>query len=362
MRLLDLVHALDAQVGRPATLSIVGTAKNVGKTTTLNWLIERLAPAGHLGLTSVGRDGEDLDAVTDLPKPRIRPPVGTLLATAEASARRATAPLVRVAETAVHTGLGPVGIYRVAGRGAVEIAGPVTVEGAVAVREALLGAGAVRVLVDGAIDRRASASPRLAEGVLLATGLAMAASGGARLAPMAGMRADTLARPEPGALAYRERTIEDSIHVVDLLTMNQSSNLIEILYPSCMNADGSVVPYLSGQALEDPVAFAAWLPDDLQALHLPGALSEGLAQALLDRRLPTVPIVLPDATHAVCRPATLARLRRRGHAIEVREAIRLLAVTCNPTAPHVQALDAADLLRALREALRVPVFDLVAQP
>jgi len=362
MRLLDLVHALDAEVGRPATLSIVGTAKNVGKTTTLNWLIERLAPQGPLGLTSVGRDGEDLDAVTDLPKPRIRPPVGTLLATAEASARRATAPLTLVAGTGVHTGLGPVGIYRVTGRGAVVFAGPVTVEGATSAREALVAAGAHRVLVDGAIDRRASASPHLADGVLLATGLAMAASGGARLAPMPGGRALTVARPEDTHELRLAQTVTDSVTLANMLTVTQTTFAPLDNKSGYLDITETHIPYASGQALEDPEAFVAWLPDDLLAVALPGALSEGLALALLARRLPGIPIILPDATHVVCRPATLARLAGRGHRIEVRKAIRLLAVTCNPTAPHVAALDALDLLKALRAELSIPVFDLVAQP
>lgn len=363
MRLLELLALRDAELGRPAAVSIVGTAKNVGKTTALNWLVERLAPQGPLGLTSVGRDGEDLDAVTDLPKPRIRPPVGTLLATAEASARRATAPLSLVRKTDLHTGLGAVGIYRVTGAGAVELAGPVSVDGARSALEALHAAGAGRVLVDGAIDRRASASPRLADTVLLATGLAMAASGGARLAPLPPSHGNvTKAAPEPTQKDLLERTVLESVSIVNTLT-SQHSNIVDKIDASgYVDVNGQIVAFPSGQVLEDPEAFVSHLPQALKAIVLTGALSEGLARALLARKLPRAPIIVPDATHAVCRPNTLDRLVARGHPLEVIRTLNLLAVTANPTAPHAPSLDALELLKALRRALPSPVFDLVAQP
>ena len=54
------------------TLSIVGMAKNAGKTTALNYLIEEAIDEGiTLGVTSTGRDGESQDLVTGTEKPRV---------------------------------------------------------------------------------------------------------------------------------------------------------------------------------------------------------------------------------------------------------------------------------------------------
>lgn len=54
------------------TLSIVGMAKNAGKTTALNYLIEEAIDEGILlGVTSTGRDGESQDLVTGTEKPRV---------------------------------------------------------------------------------------------------------------------------------------------------------------------------------------------------------------------------------------------------------------------------------------------------
>jgi uncharacterized NAD-dependent epimerase/dehydratase family protein len=54
------------------TISIVGMAKNAGKTTALNYLIEEAMDEGIvLGITSTGRDGESTDLVTGTEKPRV---------------------------------------------------------------------------------------------------------------------------------------------------------------------------------------------------------------------------------------------------------------------------------------------------
>jgi molybdopterin-guanine dinucleotide biosynthesis protein len=52
------------------SLGVLGTAKNTGKTTTLNALLKCLSEK-LLALTSIGFDGEDLDHITCLPKPNV---------------------------------------------------------------------------------------------------------------------------------------------------------------------------------------------------------------------------------------------------------------------------------------------------
>ena len=50
------------------TLSLAGTCKNAGKTTVLGTLIGPPAQSAGLALTSIGRDGESRDIVTDTPQ------------------------------------------------------------------------------------------------------------------------------------------------------------------------------------------------------------------------------------------------------------------------------------------------------
>src|SRR5947207_9798332 len=74
---------------RIARLVLIVLAKNVGKTTTTNHLLatllgEQLYRADELALTSLGLDGEAIDALTGLPKPRYVPEAGMLVATTAA--------------------------------------------------------------------------------------------------------------------------------------------------------------------------------------------------------------------------------------------------------------------------------------
>ena len=54
------------------SLAAQAMAKNAGKTTAMNFLIEEAMDEGiRLGITSIGRDGESQDLVTGTEKPKI---------------------------------------------------------------------------------------------------------------------------------------------------------------------------------------------------------------------------------------------------------------------------------------------------
>ena len=51
-------------------VAIVGLSKNAGKTTFLNWILKKSA-GEKIGVTTTGRDGEEIDTVTELKKPKV---------------------------------------------------------------------------------------------------------------------------------------------------------------------------------------------------------------------------------------------------------------------------------------------------
>ena len=72
-----------------STLAVMGMTKNTGKTVALNHLLAQAAASGvALGVTSIGRDGEDRDAVFFVPKPAIVVWPGNLVATARSTLER----------------------------------------------------------------------------------------------------------------------------------------------------------------------------------------------------------------------------------------------------------------------------------
>jgi hypothetical protein len=179
-------------------VAFLGLAKNVGKTTALVAVLECLHRAGvAAGTTSAGRDGESFDAITGEAKPRFRVFPGQVVASASSTYASASFPTEPVATLPFSTRFGHVEIRRVEGEGEIEMIGPSTASQMAETATALESAGAVRVLLDGAIGRRAFACARVADAVVLSVGMAAAESleavrGAARAA------VELIQLPEPG--------------------------------------------------------------------------------------------------------------------------------------------------------------------
>lgn len=159
---------------RARSIVVIGTAKNVGKTTTVDALLrEAERRRATVGLTSLGRDGEAFDAVDGRPKPRLFVQPGTLIAAGYAllPPRRAVEILDRGDESA----LGPIVFYRLVVPLFVEISGPPTARGVRATIARLRDLGGDPVIVDGAIDRSAAVVGG-DDAVIVATGGALAPS------------------------------------------------------------------------------------------------------------------------------------------------------------------------------------------
>jgi hypothetical protein len=319
------------------SLAIAGTVKNAGKTTALNYLIERFAAAGErLGLSSVGRDGEAIDQLTNRPKPRIRPPVGALVATSHDAALYSQATLEKVASTPFRTALGPVSIYRVAGPGYVEVAGPVKVREAAALLTQLADLGATKILLDGAADRRAFISAGV-DGFVMATGLALALDPHEVVEQTAAVLA-RLQLPAPPA---------------DLAAACKVAGAV---------TPGGCVPWTGESFLGDVGGLAAWLPADAQALYVPGALADGLVQAVLDTRR-ELDIIVPAGTHVLASRELMDRLLARDQKLYALNPLKAVALTVNPTSPDGTQVPAAELLRAFENAFPgLPVVDVLAGP
>ena len=107
------------------TIGVMGIAKNTGKTTTLNYLIDQLSADG-LFITSIGLDGEAFDQINDLPKPRIRVKKGMKVATTTECLKESTAIYQVDMKTGLATALGEVVIVEILEDGYMLVAGPTT--------------------------------------------------------------------------------------------------------------------------------------------------------------------------------------------------------------------------------------------
>lgn len=135
------------------TVFIIGSAKNAGKTTFLNYALPRLRPLGEAGFLSIGVDGEERDLVFGCPKPRIRAEAGDLLVTSDRMLQASELGWELLEVFSGSTVLGRLVLARVRRGGKVELCGPEHNDQLAPVLAALRQRGARTVLVDGAVDR-----------------------------------------------------------------------------------------------------------------------------------------------------------------------------------------------------------------
>ena len=336
-----------AAVGDGArSLAVVGTARGVGKTSTFNCLVSQAQAAGvRVGLMASGREGEEVDGAGHDDHLAVHAPRGSLVATAAEALRRSEAYL-EVLDVLNHTGpLGQIVLARVCEPGRLLLAGPPTVR---ALREAvgrLNALGADLVLVDGSLDRVASAAPLVTGGTVVATGAAV--GGGLR------------------EVADRTRLLLEFLRlprVEDRRLQHAAGRAVRQWRVAVVHDDYRVAPLSLRTALGSAGTIAGAIEEGARALVVAGALAEGVLEAMagLGRRQPGLQVVVPNGTHVFAGSRAWARFGRAGGKIAVLQSIAVRAVTLNPFGPEGIALDPDQLLEEIgRLARPLPVFDLV---
>ena len=334
-------------------LALVGLAKNTGKTEALNALLRELERAGrHVGVTSVGRDGEERDVIDfRIHKPRINLPGGSLVATTDGLLRASGLPHELLQETNIRTPLGRVLIARLRGPGAVEVAGPSGAQQVREVADTMLGLGAEQVLIDGAIDRRAASSPDVADSLIVSTGAVL----GEDIEDVVLQTKDAI---ELVRLPMLDPAIAEPVRGVQGAAERRESFFLDedrapsVLPPRfVLSSDAERI----AQAL-DANPTAGWL---VVAGALPDRFLRHLVHAVHKRRR-ELTLVVSDATRVFLTKRGPDWYARQGLHITVLHAIDLRAITVNPVAPQSHTFASRDLRARLEGALdEVPIFDVL---
>jgi hypothetical protein len=311
------------------TLALVGLAKNTGKTVTLAAILAEHAAAGRtVGVTSIGHDGERHDVIdARIEKPSVRLQAGDLLASTGALLRASGHAHERIERTGVRTPLGEVVLARLSEPGAVEIAGPSAAADVRAVAERMLALGAERVLIDGAIDRRAASSPAVADGLVMATGAIL----GEDIADVVN------ATRNAADLVRLPRASGDGVSLDGRIVLNAEPAEIATLLREHPHADTFLVQGALGERF-----------------------LEGLLGARRERAGRELRIVAADPTKVFLSRHGPRWYARQGIAIAVLRAIELRAITVNPVAPQSHRFESAHLRELIATAVpSVPVLDVL---
>ena len=321
-------------------ISIVGMAKNAGKTTALNYLIEEAMDEGIvLGITSTGRDGEGTDVVTGTDKPRVFLDTDTIVSVPTQLYELADAGLEIVKMTDYGSSLGQIMLCRVVSSGYVQVAGPVINAQHIERCEEMLRLGAQLVLIDGAIDRKSIAAPGTSDAIILSTGAVLSRK-------MSKVVEETVHT----VTLYRLPCLEDG-QERDLLTGENGEKILLI-------KEGKVVTLDRSTGLGAGKYLDAQIEDTVSHVFVPGAFTHSVVADINPKKLKHLTFVLKDPTKIFFGPTMWNQFRKRGLVVKVLENIKVAAITVNPTSPSGYAFDHEELVNAMQEAIPdIPVID-----
>ena len=318
------------------SVSLIGMCKNAGKTTVLNQIIREATQAGTvLGLTSIGRDGEDKDLVTGTKKPGIYVPEGTLFATADQLALHHCDVTKEVLDTiGMFTPMGQVVVLRAKSDGNVQLAGPSMTSQLAVLGQQFHALGADKVLLDGALSRKSLCGRHVSEATILCSGA-----------------------------SYHKNihtVVADTAHHCRILTLPETQDA-EILALADSEDRGILLLTADG-----PVPLVGKLEDALRktparAVFFGGALTDLALKTLLMSSVPLqgVAFVVRDSSKILISPDTFEKLHRRGIDLQVINSVNLVALTVNPFSAYGFHFDPVELKERMQQQVSLPVINVM---
>lgn len=326
------------------TMSIIGMSKNSGKTVTLNHILSMADEDGiPVGITSIGRDGERMDIVTETEKPTIYLTRGSLVATTTELLKLSDAVVEILEMTSYETPLGSVLLGRVKYDGYIQISGPQTLAETKVVLDKMIAYGAKLAILDGAIDRKTSAAPEITQCAVLAAGASVHRSmtevvkRTAYVASLFSLPVIDIYRDKIGDILDR-----DSYGII-----SQEGEVREIPLQTSLNAGGKI---------------AAEFKEDSKIVVLSGALTTKTLVDLVQAtdRLQDMIFVVKDATKIFVSQRELKRCQRKGLNLAIFHKSELVLVTVNPYATQGYRFEPFQFKESMENALKgIPVEDVM---
>jgi len=319
-------------------------SKNVGKTTTLNHILRQARGKIILGLTSIGRDGEQMDVVTDTEKPKIYIEKGTIIATAKQCLLNSDITREILKTTGYNTPMGEIIICRAISDGYVELGGPSQNSYMTLICNELKRFGSNLVIVDGAISRKTLASPSITKATILSTGAAMSKS--------------------------MVKVVDETSHIVELLSLENeedlsilklASDVFKIGKIAIIRIDNSIKMLDVVTALGSAKVIVDVIDKNTSYVVIKGVVTDKLLEDIMTstNQYKGVIFLVEDGTKLFLSRETFYKFKNRGGIIKTINPINILCVTANPRSPYGYEFDKNRFSHELRKKLNVPVFDVI---
>lgn len=338
----DFPTLLNTALNKCKVISIIGLAKNVSKTTTLNHIINLLRDKQTIGITSIGRDGEPYDAITELPKPKIIVEKGTIFATAEGSLKNSDVETTILKSTNFSTPLGIINIYEAKSKGYVELAGPSMNKQLKLLCNEMLKIGCDLIFIDGAFDRRSFATPLISDATILSTGASVSRN--------------------------MEKVVDLTSHIYNLFSLDiiKDTKIREIVKEILLTAQvGIINDDYSSKKLEESTALGSskvifsQLSTSTKYLLIKGAITDRiLEEYVVNTKVKNLTVIATDPTKLFVTKPVFYKFIKKGGSLKVLDQINLIAITINHTSPLGYEFENNQFLGLLQERIKLPIFNL----
>ena len=313
------------------TIGIIGLAKNTGKTTTLNKMID-MYKAKKIGLTSIGLDGEELDQVNFLPKPRINVFKGMVIATTQVCLNQSSITYEVLKKVDIFTALGPIILVEVLTNGQVIIAGPTTNKDLKKVIE-IMKPYTDKVFIDGAFNRMTFANLNQIDGIILATG--------ASVHPV------------------MQKTIERTQAIVEAFQL-ESSHLYDSIPSSKMVIyESEKIHEFHHKNYDNLSQLFEKYHQTIKKIYIQGAITPKIIELFVDRNAGSFELIVDDPTKFLISDQYFNYFKKLNIKLSVIHPNRLLCVTINPFRPTGESYDSDQFLSNMKKAVSIPVFNVL---
>ncbi len=338
------MHNIINEILKYKSISIIGNYKNVGKTTTLNYIIDEARDNIILGLTSIGVDGEDEDIVTKTYKPRVYVNKGTIIATAKTCALKSDITKEILDVTNINTPMGKVVILKALSDGYIELAGPSINSQTKYVCGKLSEFGANTVIVDGALSRKTMASPSITEATLFCTGAVLSTSID-KVVDLTVHEFNMLnmikVEDEKFYTLYNDYLIDTKISIVD-----NKYNYKKLDAKTTLGINKEVVDNID---------------ENSKYLVINGIVVNSFIENLIKStdKYKKLTILIKDGTKIFLDKDTYYKFIKLGGSIKVIDSINIIGISVNPMSIKGYSFESSKFVRQIQKHIDIPVFDVI---
>jgi molybdopterin-guanine dinucleotide biosynthesis protein len=312
-------------------LGIIGLSKNSGKTTTLNAIL-KLYQHVKIGITSIGLDGEDLDQVNFLPKPKIYLSKGMVVATASSCLDVTKASYTILEDTNMQSALGNILIIEIVSEGYMVIAGPTTNKELNQIVK-LMKKHVDKIFIDGAFNRKTFANIESIDGIILAAGAAES--------------------------PYMEQTIKKTKMIVDFFNLKKSQQFKKIPKASLIIQSSFGLYTFTDKKIDTLKNALKNINDEIDWIYIKGAITSKYIDLFTKKRVKGFSLICDDPTKLLISQNEYLNIHKLRIDISTIHACPLICITINPFSPSGIHYNENLFMSEMKKVVNVPVYNVM---